>query len=59
MRSLGFLLCAVALLFAPLVSAQTQPESAVVAARPAVVLMRIDGTIGPATADYEIGRAHV
>ena len=52
MRSLGFLLCAVALLFAPLVSAQTQPESAVVAARPAVVLMRIDGTIGPATADY-------
>ena len=52
MRCFGLLLCAVAMLTAPFAGAQTQPDSVVAAARPAVLLLHIDGAIGPATADH-------
>ena len=52
MRCPGLLLCAVAVLVAPFAGAQTQPDSVVAAARPAVLLLHIDGAIGPAAAEY-------
>jgi membrane-bound serine protease (ClpP class) len=52
MRSLGLLLFAVAWLFAPLVSAQNPPQPSALAALSVVVLLQIDGVIGPAIANY-------
>jgi membrane-bound serine protease (ClpP class) len=54
MRSLVALLCALALLLASLAGAQSPPASAASAASGAgeVLLLRIDGPIGPATASY-------
>jgi membrane-bound serine protease (ClpP class) len=52
MRCPGFLLCALALFIALFAGAQDPPASAVPAARPAVLLLRIEGPIGPATADH-------
>ena len=52
MRCIGLLLCALALLSATIAGAQSPPDTAASAARPAVLLLQIDGAIGPATASY-------
>lgn len=51
MRCLGLLLCALALLVAEIARAQSPPATAE-PDRPTVVLLHIDGAIGPASAAY-------
>jgi membrane-bound serine protease (ClpP class) len=52
MRHPGHLLCALALCAAAWVGAQDPPAPAASAAGPVVVLIQVDGAIGPATADH-------
>jgi membrane-bound serine protease (ClpP class) len=53
MRRSGLLVCALALCAAALAGAQDPPASAAKAVAPAVVvLLQVDGAIGPATADH-------
>ena len=52
MRSLSLSLCALVLWFASLAGAQTPPVAAPAASEGAVLLLSVDGVIGPASADY-------
>ncbi|MEP6873079.1 MAG: nodulation protein NfeD [Burkholderiales bacterium] len=52
MRCPGLLLCALALLVAPVAGAQSPPDTAALAVRPTVLLLHVDGAIGPATVAY-------
>jgi membrane-bound serine protease (ClpP class) len=52
MRCFRLLLCVAAFLASTLACAQSQPDAADAAAGPLVMLLRIDGAIGPATAEY-------
>jgi membrane-bound serine protease (ClpP class) len=52
MRRLAIPLCALVLWFASLAGAQTSPVAATAAGGRGVVLLSVDGAIGPASADY-------
>jgi len=52
MRGLAFLLCALVLWLASLAGAQTSPVAASAASGGGVLLLSVDGVIGPASADY-------
>jgi len=52
MRSLSLSLCALVLWLASLASAQTPPVAATAASGNGVLLLSVDGVIGPASADY-------
>jgi membrane-bound serine protease (ClpP class) len=52
MRSLSLSLCALVLWFASLAGAQTPPVAATAADGSGVLLLSVDGVIGPASADY-------
>lgn len=52
MRSPGLWSCAAALWLAAIAAAQTVPDPVLAAAGPVVVVLRVDGAIGPATDDY-------